>query len=41
MWVMKVCIKYDSSTKQNVLQVSREKALPTRHSRKPAIFILS
>ena len=40
-WVQKVCIKYDSSAKQNVSQVSCEKALPARHSQKSAVFILS
>ena len=40
-WVKKVCIKYDSSTKQNVSRVSCGKALPERHSRKPVVSILS
>ena len=31
-WVKKVCIRYDSSTKKNVSRVSRGKALPARHS---------
>ena len=47
MWVIWVyivcvetqCIKYDKLAKQNVSWVSHEKALPTRHSRKPAITI--
>ena len=47
MWVMWVyivcvetwCIRYDKLAKQNVLWVSREKALPARHSRKPAVTI--
>ena len=29
-WVKKVCIRYDSSIKQNVSQVSRRKALPAK-----------
>ena len=32
-WVQKVCIRYDSSAKQNISQVSREKALPVRHTK--------
>ena len=44
-WVQKVCIKYDSSVKQNVSQVSRRKsrrkALLARHSRKSTVSILS
>ena len=38
-WVETVCIKYNKLAKHNVLRVSRRKALPTRHSRKPAITI--
>ena len=49
MWVMMVYIvwveigriRYDKLAKQNVSRVSREKALPARHSQKPAITILS
>ena len=40
-WVKKVYIKYDSSAKQNVSQVSRGKALHMRHSRKLVVSILS
>ena len=39
-WVKTVCIKYDSSVKQNVSRVFHGNALPARHSQKPAIFIL-
>ena len=47
MWIMQVCIvwleirciKYDKIVKQNVSQVSRGKALPMRHWRKPAVTI--
>ena len=47
MWVMWIyimceetwCIKYDKLTKQNVSQVSRGKASPIRHSRKPTVTI--
>ena len=47
MWVMWVyivrvetkCIRYDKLAKQNVSRVSRGKALPARHSRKPAVTI--
>ena len=38
-WVETWCIRYDKLAKQNVLRVSCEKALPTRHSRKPAVTI--
>ena len=38
-WVETSCIRYDKLAKQNVLWVSRGKALPTRHSRKPAVTI--
>ena len=38
-WVEIWCIKYDKLAKQNVLWVSREKALLVRHSRKPAVTI--
>ena len=38
-WVETRCIRYDKLAKQNVLRVSRGKALPTRHSRKPAVTI--
>ena len=40
-WVQIVCIRNDSSVKQNVSRVSRGKALPMRHSRKPVVSILS
>ena len=40
-WVEIVCIKYDRLVKQNVSRVSRRKALPVRHLRKPAVTILS
>ena len=40
-WVQIVCIRNDSSAKQNVSRVSREKALPAKHSWKPAVSILS
>ena len=40
-WVQKLCIRYDSSVKQNVLWVSHGKTLPARHSQKPAVSILS
>ena len=33
-WVEIRCIRYDKIAKQNVSQISRGKALPTRHSRK-------
>ena len=33
------CIRYNKIAKQNVSQVSRGKALPTRHSRKLAVTI--
>ena len=39
MWVETWCIRYDKLEKRNVLRVSREKALPMRHSRKLAITI--
>ena len=44
MWVYIVCvgtwcIRYDKLAKQNVLRVSRGKALPVRHLRKPAVTI--
>ena len=39
MWVKTRCIRYDKLAKQNVLRVSREKALPAEHSRKPAVTI--
>ena len=38
-WVETGCIKYDKLVKQNVSQVSCGKALPARHSQKPAIII--
>ena len=38
-WVEIRCIRYDKIAKQNVSQVSRGKALPTRHSRKLAVTI--
>ena len=38
-WVKRWCIKYDKIAKQNVLQVSRGKALPAKYSRKPAVTI--
>ena len=38
-WVETQCIKYDKLAKQNVSQVSHRKALPTRHSQKPAVTI--
>ena len=40
-WVKKVCIKYDSLAKQNVLRVSHEKAFLARHSQKLVVSILS
>ena len=40
-WVQIMCIRNDSSAKKNVLRVSRGKALPVKHSRKPAVSILS
>ena len=44
MWVNIVCvetgcIRYEKWAKENVLRVSCQKALPVRHSRKPAITI--
>ena len=38
-WVETWCIRYDKLAKQNVLPVSRGKALPVRNSRKPAVTI--
>ena len=38
-WVETWCIRYDKLAKQNVLQVSREKTLPARHSQKLAVTI--
>ena len=38
-WVEIRCIRYDKIAKQNVSWVSRGKALPARHLRKPAITI--
>ena len=38
-WVKTWCIIYDKLTKQNVSRVSHGKALPARHSRKPAVTI--
>ena len=38
-WVETWCIRYDKLAKQNVLWVSRGKALPMKCSRKPAITI--
>ena len=38
-WVETWYIKYDKLAKQNVLWVSREKALPVRHLRKLAVTI--
>ena len=38
-WVETGCIRYDKLAKQNVLWVSRGKALPARHSRKLAVTI--
>ena len=40
-WVQIVCIRNDNLVKQNVSRVSREKALPVKHLRKPAVSILS
>ena len=37
MWVETWRIRYDKLTKQNVSRVSRKKALPTKHSQKPAV----
>ena len=37
MWVETWRIRYDKLTKQNVSRASREKALPTKHSQKPAV----
>ena len=39
-WLGTWCIRYDKLAKQNVSQVSRGKALPARHSQKPAIMTL-
>ena len=38
-WVETRCIRYDKIAKQNVSRVSRKKALPARHSQKPAFTI--
>ena len=38
-WVETWCIKYDKLAKQNVLRISRRKALLARQSRKPAVSI--
>ena len=38
-WVKRLCIKYDKIAKQNVLRVSRGKALPAKYLRKPAVTI--
>ena len=38
-WVETWCIRYDKLAKQNASRVSHEKALLTRHSRKPAVTI--
>ena len=38
-WLGIGCIRYDKLAKQNVSRVSRGKALPMRHSRKPAVTI--
>ena len=38
-WIETWCIRYDKLAKQNVLRVSRKKALPARHSRKLAVTI--
>ena len=40
-WIRIECISIDSSTKQNVSQVSYGKALPARHSRNTAVSICS
>ena len=40
-WVQKVCIRNDSSAKQNISWVSRRKALPVRHLQNTAISIMS
>ena len=40
-WVRIECARNDNLTKQNVSRVSRGKALPARHTRKPAVSILS
>ena len=37
MWVETWRIRYEKLTKQNVSRVSREKALPTKHSQKPVV----
>ena len=39
-WIQIMCIRNDSSTKQNVSRVSRENALPAKHSWKPVVSIL-
>ena len=42
-WVETWCIRYDKLAKQNVLRVSRGKALPARNSRKklsPSVMTL-
>ena len=38
-WAQKVCIRQDNLAKQNVLQVSRRKALPMSYSRNTAFSI--
>ena len=38
-WVEIRCIRYDKIAKQNILWVSRGKALPARHLRKLAVTI--
>ena len=38
-WIKRGCIRYDQIEKQNVLWVSRGKALPVKYSRKPAVTI--
>ena len=38
-WLGTGCIRYDKLAKQNVSRVYRGKALPARHSQKPAITI--
>ena len=38
-WVEIRCIRYNKIAKQNVSRVSRRKALPARHLRKPAVTI--
>ena len=38
-WIETRCIKYNKLAKQNVSRVSREKALPAKHSQIPVVTI--